>query len=388
MRITTIRECPIPVSRYADPDLGAGDLTTSLVVVTTDAVRAGRPVMGYGYASVGRYAQGGLMRERFIPRLLAAPPDALLDETSGALDPRRAWKVMLAGEKPGGHGERCVAVGALDMALWDAAAKMVEEPLHAVLARAVGRADAVPARIRVYAGGGYRYPRDDVERLADEMRRIVDFGFTHAKMKIGGVPIEDDLKRIEAAARPLPGNAHLAVDAMNAYDAERALSAAARLAPLGLWWFEDICDPHDFAAQALVASAYGRPVATGEALFSLQEARLLDAHGGLDRDRDFLLFDPVHCYGLTGYLRIVGHLTAQGWPRSAFWPHGGHLFSLHIAAALGLGGAEVTPFAFHPFSGLSDQLPISSGHVDLPQQPGIGFELNPGIMQVFAAAFA
>ncbi|WP_119275223.1 enolase C-terminal domain-like protein [Taklimakanibacter deserti] len=388
MRITDIRERSTPVSRYADPALRSGDLTTSLVMVTTDAVRAGRRVTGYGYASVGRYAQGGLMRERFIPRLLAAQPDSLLDATSGALDPRRAWDVMMAGEKPGGHGERCVAVGALDMALWDIAAKMAEEPLHTVLARGLGRGHEVPARLRIYAGGGYRYPHNDLERLADEMRRFVDQGFTHAKMKIGGVPIESDLNRIEAAMRQLPAAAHLAVDAMNAYDVEMGLTAAARLAPLGLWWFEDICDPHDFAAQARVASTYARPVAAGEALFSLPEARLLDTHGGLRRDRDFLLFDPVHCYGLTGYLRIIEHLTQQGWPRSAFWPHGGHLFSLHIAAALGLGGAEVTPFAFHPFSQLSDRLRISEGHVDLPQQSGIGFELNPDIMQAFAAAFA
>ena len=76
--------------------------------------RDGAPVVGYGFGSFGRYAQGGLIRERFAPRLLAA---------GGGLDPFRAWEAMMAGEKPGGHGERCVAVGALDMALWDASAK-------------------------------------------------------------------------------------------------------------------------------------------------------------------------------------------------------------------------------------------------------------------------
>lgn len=387
MRITAIRESPIPLFRYAYPSLRSGDLTTSLVMVATDVRKAGKPVIGYGYASVGRYAQGGLMRERFIPRLIAAPPEALIDEASGRLDPERAHSVMMAGEKPGGHGERCVAIGALDMAIWDAVAKIAEQPLHAFLALRLGRGRQVRAPIPVYAGGGYRYPGDDLERLADEMRRFRDLGFTHAKMKIGGVPIAQDLKRIEIASRHLPDSTHLAVDAMNTYDAETSLTAASHLAPRDLWWFEDICDPHDFMTQARVASAYKRPVAAGEALFSLAEAKLLDSHGGLRRDRDVLLFDPVHCYGLTGYLRIIAHLTSCGWPRSAFWPHGGHLFSLHIVAALGLGGAEVTPFAFAPFSQLSDQLPVSEGHVDLPRAPGIGFELNPDIMRAFSEAF-
>ncbi len=114
----------------------------------------------------------------------------------------------------------------------------------------------------------------------------------------------------------------------------------------------------------------------------------LDAHGGLRRDRDVLLFDPVHCYGVPGYIRIVDDLAGKGWPRSSFWPHGGHLLSLHLVAVLGLGGAEVTPFAFHPFSTLSKSLPIEDGFVRLPQSPGIGFELNDDIMRAFKTAFA
>jgi D(-)-tartrate dehydratase len=121
MRIVDIRERPIGISRYRDPGIPSGGLTTSLVAVVTDVIRAGRPVVGYGFSSVGRYAQSGLIRERFVPRLLrAAPPDLTTDDGAN-LDPFRAWTVMMTGEKPGGHGERCVAVGTVDMALWDAA---------------------------------------------------------------------------------------------------------------------------------------------------------------------------------------------------------------------------------------------------------------------------
>lgn len=111
MRIVDVRECSVPISRYDDPAVALGELTTSPVAVVTDVVRHGRPVVGYGFASVGRFAQGGLIRERFVPRLLNAMELALLDDEGKNLDPFRAWTVMMTGEKPGGHGERCVAVG-------------------------------------------------------------------------------------------------------------------------------------------------------------------------------------------------------------------------------------------------------------------------------------
>ncbi|KUY99494.1 MULTISPECIES: enolase C-terminal domain-like protein [unclassified Burkholderia] len=382
MRIIDIREQAIPVSRYADPAIPSGGLTTSVVAIVTDVVRDGRPVTGYGYASVGRHAQGGLIRERFAPRLLAAA-DAIADDAGTNLDPFRAWRAMMAGEKPGGHGERCVAVGVLDMAIWDAAAKIAGLPLHRFVADRLAR-DAAP-RVRVYAGGGYRYPHDDLARLSDEMHRIADLGYTHAKIKIGGADVDHDKRRIEAAAACLADSSHLAVDAMNAYDATSGRAAAAMLAPFELWWFEDLCDPLDLPLHADLVAQYAPPVAAGEALFSLAEAKLLERYGGLRPDRDVLVFDPVHCYGLPGYLQIVDHFVSNGWQRDAFWPHGGHLFSLHVVSALGLGGAEVSPFAFRPFNGLADSESVDAGYAAVPQAPGIGFELHADAYHAFRA---
>jgi L-alanine-DL-glutamate epimerase-like enolase superfamily enzyme len=331
MRIVDIRELSLPISRYADPWMPSGGLTTSIVAAITDVVRDGKAVVGYGFASIGRFAQGGLIRERFAPRLLAARDADLMDDAGTNLDPFRAWTVMMTGEKPGGHGERCVAVGTLDMALWDAAAKIAGLPLHRLLAdRPAG--PATTRAVSVYAGGGYYYPTDDVARLSDEIRRFRDLGYRRAKIKIGSAPLAQDLKRIEAVARQLDGPGHLAVDAIYAYTAATGIEVADTLAPLGLWWFEDICDPLDFETLAAVAQRYPASIATGEALFSAAEANLLDRHGGLRRDRDILLFDPVHCYGLPGYLQILQTLESRGWPRSAFWPHGGHLFCLHVLA--------------------------------------------------------
>jgi L-alanine-DL-glutamate epimerase-like enolase superfamily enzyme len=381
VRIVDVRERAVPISRYEDLSLPSGGLTTSAVAVVTDVVRGGRPVVGYGFASMGRFAQSGLIRERFAPRLLAAREDDLISADGRNVDPFRAWTVMMAGEKRGGHGERCVAVGTLDMALWDAAARIAGLPLHRFLASRLARQPE--PTVEVYAGGGYPYPQDDVGRLTDELQRLLARGYTRAKLKIGAAPLADDLQRIDAALKVMRAPERLAVDAMNAYDAGAGLRAAAALAPYGLWWFEDVCAPLDLPTHAAIAAAYPGRIAAGEALFSADEAKLLDLYGGLRRGHDALVFDPVHCYGLTGFLEIVDVLEARGWSRSAFWPHGGHLFSLHVVSALGLGGAEVNPLCFAPFGGLADDAVVTDGRTAPPDAPGIGWECKADAWALF-----
>ena len=385
MRIVEVRERTLPISRYADPAVPSGGLTTSAVAVITDVIRGGHPVIGYGFASIGRFAQGGLIRERFAPRLLAGREADLVDQTGNNLDPFRAWRLMMASEKPGGHGERCVAVGTLDMALWDATAKIAGVPLYRHLADRLGEKEMTWPQVAVYAGGGYYYPTEDMGRLSDDIRSIRDLGSHRVKIKIGGAPLLQDLKRIDAAARILPDAGHLAVDAIYSYTSTSSIEAADALAPMGLWWFEDICDPLDFETVGAVAGRYAGPIAAGEALFSAAEAKLLDRYAGLRRARDILLFDPVHCYGLPGYLEIIKVLEARSWPRTAFWPHGGHLFCLHVVAALGLGGAEVNPLCFQPFGGYGDDMRVLVGATEPPTVPGIGFELKRDLRHIFEA---
>lgn len=372
MRIVDVRERSVPISRFADPALPGGGLTTSALAVVTDARRDGAPVVGYGFGSFGRYAQGGLIRERFAPRLLAA----------GDVDPFSAWDAMLAGEKPGGHGERCVAVGALDMALWDAAAKLEGLPLHRHLAAVLPQARP-RQEIDVYAAGGYRYPADDLPRLVDEARRLVELGYTTLKIKVGAPAIADDLRRIEAVL-DIVAPERLALDALHGWSGDAALEAARALSPYRVRWLEDVGDPLDLDGLSALARVYDGPLAAGEALFSVAEARLLQRYGGLRPERDVLVFDPVHCYGIPGFLRIVCALERAGWPRSAFWPHGGHLFCVHLVAALGLGGAELNPLAFQPFGGLTDDGRVQAGRVAPPGLPGIGFEGRGELAALFA----
>jgi D(-)-tartrate dehydratase len=382
MRVVDIRERTIPISRYANPGIPSGGLNTTAVAVVTDVRRDGAPIIGFGFSSIGRFGQSGLIRERFAPRLLAARETDLATESGDNIDPWRAWDCMMQDEKPGGHGERCVAVGALDMALWDAAAKIAEKPLYSFLGARVGTG-AARAAATVYASGGYYFPSHDIDLLTDEIRQFLDHGYTHIKIKIGGRSLAEDLKRIEAALSLLPGGDHLAVDAMNRYTPESAVQAAKALGPYNLRWFEDVCDPLDFAAHAQIARDYEPPLAVGEALFSLADARNLIRYGGLRPDRDVLLFDPAHCYGLPEYLKILAMLEGGGWSRAACQPHGGHLFSLHVAAALGLGGSEANQFNFQPFGGFADDAVVEGGCLYPPEAPGIGFETRSRLYKVF-----
>jgi L-alanine-DL-glutamate epimerase-like enolase superfamily enzyme len=382
MRIVEIREQTIPISRYGDPQVPSDGLNTTVVAIITDVHRNGAPVVGFGFSSIGRFGQSGLIRERFAPRLLAAREDELATRSGDNLDPARAWDCIMKGEKPGGHGERCVAVGTLDMALWDAAAKIAEKPLYRFLGELVGKPAARKA-VPVYAGGGYYFPSDDIQRLTDEVRQFLDHGYTHVKIKIAGRALAEDLKRIEAVLSLLPGSDHLAVDAMNRYTSESSLRAAQALAPYRLRWFEDMCDPLDFETHARIAAAYDPPLGVGEALFSLADGRNLLRYGGLRPGRDVLLFDPAHCYGLPEYLRILEMLESNGWSLKSCQPHGGHLFSLHVAAALGLGGCESNPHNFQPFGGFADGAKVEDGSVHLPEAPGIGFETRSSLYNVF-----
>jgi L-alanine-DL-glutamate epimerase-like enolase superfamily enzyme len=381
VRILEIRERTLPIaSPIRNSYIDFSKMTLSLVAIVTDVVRDARRVIGYGFNSNGRYGQGALIRERFAPRILEADPKSLLHGSGENLDPDRVWTAMMRNEKPGGHGERSVAVGTLDMAVWDAVAKIEGKPLFRLLAERHHR-EADP-RVFVYAAGGYYAPEKGLETLRAEMRRYVDLGYRVVKMKIGGASIEEDERRIEDVLEVIGREAQLAVDANGRFDLETAVAYAKMLRKYPLFWFEEAGDPLDYELQAALAEFYPGSMATGENLFSHQDARNLLRYAGLRPDRDWLQFDCALSYGLCEYQRTLEVVKDAGWSAQRCIPHGGHQMSLNIAAGLGLGGNEDYPDLFQPFGGFPDGVRVEAGFVTLPELPGLGFEGKARLAEV------
>jgi L-alanine-DL-glutamate epimerase-like enolase superfamily enzyme len=373
MRIVDIRETAVPLkSRLSNSSFDFSEMTTSVVAVITDVVRGGKPVCGFAFNSTGRYACGAQMRARFIPRLLAAPPESLQD-ASGLIDPAKALAVMLKREKAGGHSERSIAIGTIEVAIWDALAKVQDKPLHALLAERFN-GGRIAERVFCYVGGGWYWPRQTIRDLQDEMRRHQAAGYTMLKMKVGGLPLDDDLRRIEAVLKVVGSGERLAIDANCKFGRDEALRYARALAPYKLRWFEEPCDPLDYTLFAELASEYEPPLATGENLYSAQDVENLVRFAGWRSDRDVIQIDPPQAYGITQYARTLAMLEARGWPRSALFPHGGNQMSLALAAGFGLGGAESYPGVFGDFGGFADDARIADGYISLSDRPGIGFE--------------
>jgi L-alanine-DL-glutamate epimerase-like enolase superfamily enzyme len=382
MRIVEIREKTVSIaSAIQNAYIDFSKMTCSVVALITDVLRNGKPVVGYGFNSNGRYGQGSLMRERFFPRLMSADPDTLADDTGANLDPFRIWRTLMKNEKPGGHGERSVAVGTIDMAVWDAVAKIAGKPLYRLLADRY-RGSKADDKVWVYAAGGYYYPGKDLTKLKDEMRRYRDMGYQVVKMKIGAVPVEEDIRRIEAVIEVVGDAKYLAVDANGRFDLDTAIAYGEAMKPYNLFWYEEAGDPLDYALQAELSQHYPHPMATGENLFSHQDARNLLRYGGMNRERDFLQFDCALSYGLVEYLRTLEVLKELGWSTRRVVPHGGHQMSLNIAAGLHLGGNESYPGVFQPFGGFADGIAIEDGYVGLPDVPGIGFETKSELYTV------
>ena len=381
MRILEVRDMTSSIaSNISNAYIDFSKMTCSVVAVITDQFRNGEQIVGYGFNSNGRYSASGLLRERFIPRINSASPENLITDKEDNLDPFKIWDILMQNEKPGGHGERSVAVGTIDMAIWDAVAKIADKPLFRHLAEHYndGKSDD---KVWVYAAGGYYYPGKNKNALQDELQSYRDLGYKTLKMKIGAASLQEDMARIESALK-ISGDGNLCVDANGRFDLELALTYAKQIKQYDLFWFEEAGDPLDFELQSQLATRYELPLATGENLFSHQDARNLIRYGGLRKDRDWLQFDCALSYGLVEYLRTLKMLDYYGWSRRRVVPHGGHQMSLNMAAGLGLGGNESYPHVFKPFCGFADGVTIEDCYVQLPEIPGIGFELKSELFSV------
>lgn len=374
MKIVEIVEEIFPInSAIKNAYIDFSKMDCSVVAIKTDQYINGDQIIGYGFHSNGRYAVSELLKKRFIPRIKDLDSKGLLNDEGNNFSPEKIWKVMMHNEKPGGHGERSTAVGTLDMAIWDLVAKIEQKPLYEVLANKYGNKQFTN-KIFVYAAGGYYYPGKDVAMLQDEMKSYVDQGFTTVKMKIGGASLKEDLIRIESVLKIVGHGNNLCVDANGKFDLPTAITYAKALEPYQLKWYEEAGDPLDFDLNAKLCEQYPNSIATGENLFSMQDARNLIRYGGMRKNKDWLQFDCSLSYGLVEYLKTLEMIKDYGWSATRIIPHGGHQLSCNIAAGLGLGGNEIYPNLFQPFGGFPDNSLVENSFVSFPKFVGLGLE--------------
>jgi L-alanine-DL-glutamate epimerase-like enolase superfamily enzyme len=340
---------------------------------------------GYGFCSNGRYSQNDILTNRFLPRLLNSGIDELLD-VNGFPDPLVCWNTFMKNEKPGGHGDRAVAAGALDMALWDLYSKCYQQPLWKLLSDRFNKGN-FDSRVFVYPGGGYYYPGKNISELQDEVRRYQDRGYRVVKIKVGGDSLSEDMSRIAAVLSIVNDSKNLCVDANARFNLSDSLQFANAIKHLDLMWYEEPLDPEDFLSHSILAETYAPSIATGENLFSKHGLQNLLRYGGLRPDRDWIQLDPALSYGLTHYLEILELVEKFGWSRRRLIPHGGHQLALNIAAGLQTGGSESYPGVFQPYGGFADGYDIVDGFICPNEEPGLGIEKKNDLYKKLLSIF-
>ena len=387
MKIIEIQEKTVPISsEIQNAYINFKKMDCSVVAIKTDIKKDGKFITGYGFHSNGRYAVSELLTKRFIPRLKESKKEDLLNNEGDNFSPEKIWKILMKNEKPGGHGERSTAVGAIDMAIWDIVSKIENVPLYEYLAKKYGDG-TFKNKIFVYAAGGYYYPGKDIQMLQDEMKSYMDLGFTTVKMKIGGASLSNDLKRIESVLKLVGDGKNLCVDANGRFDLKTAIEYGKALEPLNLKWYEEAGDPLDFDLNSELSKNYKNSLATGENLFSMQDSRNLIRYGGMRKNIDWLQFDCSLSYGLVEYLRTLKMLKDNNWSSTRVIPHGGHQISCNIAAGLNLGGNEIYPSLFQPFGGFPDSSTVVDSYVTFPKFIGMGYENKKKLIDLLSKLF-
>ena len=387
MKIINIQEKIAPInSEIKNAYISFAKMDCSVVAITTDVKIDGENIVGYGFHSNGRYAVSELLTKRFIPRIKEAEEKDLLNDEGNNFSPEKIWKVLMKNEKPGGHGERSTAVGVIDMAVWDIVSKIEQAPLYEHLAKKYGNGKFTN-KIFVYAAGGYYYPGKEIQLLQDEMKGYLDLGYTTVKMKIGGASLKEDLKRIESVLKIVGNGKNLCVDANGRFDLNTAIEYAKAIEPFNLKWFEEAGDPLDYKLNQELSKIYKNGLATGENLFSMQDARNLIRYGGMRKDIDWLQFDCSLSYGLVEYLRTLQMMKENEWSSTRVIPHGGHQISCNIAAGLNLGGNEIYPSLFQPFGGFPDSSIVEDSYVSFSKFIGMGYENKKELKNLFIKLF-
>lgn len=332
---------------------------------------------GFGYAYAG--TSGGTMlsdavTDLLAPSLVGADPDDIVRHWE-----RMYQETLLVGRR----GGVLRAMSAVDLALWDLAAKRRNAPLAVILGGAVA---PVPA----YASGGYYRPDEGpwTESVADEIRLNKSMGFTDHKIKVGGLSVAEDALRVEAALAAAGPEGRVALDANNAYrsvpDALNAIRTFEGVAGTqGLWWVEEPLSPDNIEGHAELRSRVNTTIATGEIHQTRWEFRdLLER-----RACDLLQPDFGVIGGVTEWMRVARAAEMFGVQLAPHWHANVHA---HLAAAtpnciaIEHFALEKDIYNFELLLEPESRLTVSDGNVHFPNRPGIGMVLDLAAVEKYA----
>jgi L-alanine-DL-glutamate epimerase-like enolase superfamily enzyme len=342
-------------------------------ITTSDAT-------GTGYAYAG--TSGG--------PLLAKAVDDLLEPVLRDTDPnditglweRMYQETLLAGRR----GALLRAISAVDIALWDLRAKRCGAPLTVLLGGSTDR------RVPAYASGGYYRPDDGPydEVVSAEIEANRRAGFTDHKIKVGGLPLEQDVARVAAAIEAVGEHGRLALDANNAYrsvgEALRAGRAFERAAgERGLWWFEEPLSPDNIAGHAELARTLRTPVATGEIHQTRWEfAQLIEARAANPLQPDVGVLG-----GVSEWLRVAHTADSFGLQVAPHWHANVHApLAAAVPNVLAIEHFELGKdiYNFERLVTPETRLPVRDGVAHLSNRPGIGVEFDEAAVAEYEVA--
>lgn len=282
------------------------------------------------------------------------------------LNTERIWKLLWRPKIFGRRGLATRAISAVDIAVWDAIGKETGRSVHQLLG---GYRDSAPA----YVAGGYYGVNSGIDELQKEMSDKVSAGARAVKMKIGAVPIAEDLVRIDAVRDVVGPGVEVLVDANNAYSRLGALKMARQLEERNIFWFEEPLSPEDSAGSAELTRRADVPIAHGENEYTIAGFReLIDA-----RAADILMPDAQVLGGITEWQKCAHYADANHLPIAS---HGDSEIHVHLMAAVPNG--LLVEHHDNKLNALKDvmftqRLELNAdGTITAPNRPGLGFDLN------------
>ncbi len=332
------------------------DVTLSVVEIQTDS----------GLVGLGLGGVNTALLEQFKPLLIGEDP----------FNVERLWHALWVPKLVGRRGTETRTISTLDIALWDIVGQAVGKSVHQLLG---GYAERIP----VYIAGGYYEEGKGLKELAEEMLENMRLGARAVKMKIGGVPIPEDVERVRVVRDTVGPNVDVMVDANNAYPAHEAIRVAAQIEKFDIYWFEEPVGADDYAGCARVAQATSIPIATGENEYTRYGFRDLIQH----QAASILNADANICGGVTEFRRIAALAASHDL---VIAPHGSQ--DIHIHLVTGIPNGLVLEYyrdTVDPMWGKTFADPLmldADGMLAPPERPGFGITLNEEALAPYRVA--